>query len=186
MKKVQLIEWGIITMGLIFGYKFVETIFSAIVQVFYSFQENYGDISAGIVPILVMAIIYAICFVGLIRKSSQIAFYIHGNSSNQENVPIKIGKKALLHVILICICIATIVPNLADILLYLFESFKQEAGKRDFSEFGNGKVSNYTFKLAATQTIIAVVILYFSKDISSWFIRKNEVDELTFDSNPEN
>jgi hypothetical protein len=27
--------------------------------------------------------------------------------------------------------------------------------------------------------------LYFSKDISGWFIRKNEADELTFESESE-
>jgi hypothetical protein len=88
-------------------------------------------------------------------------------------------------VILIGICAAVILSNLAEILLYLFETFKEEAGRRSFNENESYKVSKYAFHVATIRTIIAGVTLYFSKDISNWFVRKNELDELTFETEPE-
>ena len=134
---------------------------------------------------LLIIAIYAVCFIFLIRRSRQIALYISGTSAG-ENVPVRIGKQSLLQVILIGICAATIIHKITEILIYLFEIFKEEAGRNTYNENSGSKVSKYTFKIAAIQTIVALVVLYFSKDISGWFVRKNEADELTFDSNSEN
>jgi ABC-type enterochelin transport system permease subunit len=113
------------------------------------------------------------------------AVYISG-SSPDESLSLKIGKRSLLRVILIGICIVTILSNIAEILLYLFEAFKEGAGRRNPYDDDMKKVSKDVFTIAAIRTIVAFVILYFSKEISGWFIRKNEADELIFDSNPEN
>ena len=183
MKRTQLIEYGIITIGLVFGYKSFDSFFAAIIQIFYMFGFGSEDIGA-LLPTLLFLAAYTVCFIVLIRRSSQIAVYLSGMSSG-ENVPFKIGKRSLLHVVLIGICAAIILSNLAEILLYLFETFKQEAGRRNFTDIEGNKINKYAFKVSAIRTIIAAVVLYFSKDISSWFIRKNEADELTFDSEPE-
>ncbi|NOT52050.1 MAG: hypothetical protein HOP10_12325 [Chitinophagaceae bacterium] len=181
MKRIQLIETGIIVVGLIFGYKFFEGIFSLLIQVFYGFQFGGEDIFETLLPTILMCAAYAICFVLLIRRSGQLATYL-GKNMTGEQIAIKIGKKSLLQVTLIGICLATIIANIATILLYLFETFKNEVGRKSFIEERTTGVSGYTFKLTAIQTIVAIVTIYFSKDISAWFVRKNEVDELTFSS----
>ncbi len=185
MKRVQLIEYGIITIGLLFGYKSFDSFFAAIVQVLYMVGGLSLDDIGALLPTLIMIAAYTVCFILLIRRSRQIAVYLSGMSAG-ENVPFKIGKRSLLHVVLIGICAAVILTSLAEIILYLFESFKQEAGRRSFTDNEGSRVSKYVFNVASIRTIIAAVALYFSKDISSWFIRKNEVDELTFESEPEN
>lgn len=184
MKRSQLIEWGIVTIGLIFGYKFFEGVFSALVQIFYGFQAGGIDIFSVMLPTLILVALYGVFFILVIRKSSQIASYLAG-TEKQEAVPLKIGKRSLLQIVLIAVCVATVLSNVAEILLYLFETFKKEAGRRRYFETDGNAVTNYAFKIAAIQTIVALVVLYFSKEISGWFIRKNEADELTFDSSPE-
>jgi ABC-type Fe3+ transport system permease subunit len=183
MKRVQLIEWSIITIGLIFGYKFFESIFTAIVQIFYSFQTSSSDIASVFLPTFVFITIYAVSFIILIRKSSQIAAYLSRDQEN-DSIPIKINKKPLLQVILIGICVATVLSNIGNVVIYLFETFKNEIGRRP-ENFDSNSVEKYRFKTSAVQTIAAILVIYFSKDISNWFVRKNEVDELTFDSNDE-
>ncbi len=180
MKRVQLIEYGIITIGLIFGYKAFESFFATIIQLFYMFGGIGIDDIGSLQPTFLILTAYTVCFILLIRRSGQIAVYLAGMSSS-ENVPFKIGKRSLLQVVLIGICAATILTNLAEVMLYLFETFKQEAGRRNTGNEGTS-VSKYMFKVAAVRSIIAFVVLYLSKDISNWFIRKNEVDELTFDT----
>lgn len=185
MKKIQLIEWGIITIGLIFGYKFFEGVFTALVQIFYGFQVRGGDIFVALLPTILLLAVYAACFIWLIRKSSQLAHYLSGGNVEEDGA-FKIGKRSLLQVVLISICLATILSNIADILLYLFETFKREAGRRNFLEENTNTVNKYAFKIAAVRTIVSVVVLFFYKEITNWFIRKNEADELTFETEPEN
>ena len=184
MKKDQLIEYGIITIGLVFGYKAFDSLFVAIIQIFYLFGGISGNDIGAFLPSLFILAAYTACFILLIRNSRQIAIYLGGIPPG-ENVPFKIGKRSLLQVVLIGICVATILSGVAEIILFLFDFFKQEAGRRNFIDNNNTGVNTYVFKLAAIRTIIAIVILYFSKDISGWFIRKNEADELTFESEPE-
>jgi hypothetical protein len=180
MKRTQLIEWGIITVGLIFGYKFFEGLFSILLRILYNFGQP--GLSSDLTRLSVYCGAYAVSFVLLIRKSSQIAIWINGSSQN-DIVAVKINKHSLLQVILIGICAATILSKIAEILLYLFETFKNEAGH--FHEPIDNTVSKFRFKLAAIEAIVAFVVLYFSKDISSWFIRKNKAEELTFESETE-
>ena len=181
MKRTQLIEWGIIAVGLIFGYKFFEGLFSILFQVVYNFGENGLD--KFLIKLFFLCGVYAASFILLIRKSALIAAWVNGPSEN-DTIGIKINKRSLLQVILIGICAVTVLSNIAEILLYLFETFKREAGR--IHEPFDTTLSKYRFTVAVVETIVALVILYFSKDISGWFIQKNEVDELTFDSNPEN
>jgi hypothetical protein len=184
MKRVQLIETGIIIIALIFGYKFFESIFTALVQIFYSFEGMQDDILKMLVPTIFMIAIYAVCFVLLVKRSGQLATYLQGNENN-DNIPIKIGKKSLLQVILISICIFTILANIPGMILYLVEAFKEKAGRYNPDNINNNSFQWHGFKVDAIQVIVAIVVIFFSKDITNWFLGKKETDELTFDSNPE-
>ena len=185
MKRVHLIEWGIITIALIFGYKFFEGIFTALVQIFYSLQGMGGDIFEVLLPTVFMIVIYAVCFVLLIKRSGQLATYLHGQGG-EETIAIRIGKKALLQVILIGICLVTIITTIPGIILYLFESFKEGIGKRNMDGNTADPFGWHQFKLSAIQLLIALVIIFFSRELAGWFIRNKEVDELSFESDPEN
>ncbi len=183
MKRRQLIEWGIITIGLICAYKFVENISYLVMQIIiYGFEGNVFNRS--IVPLLIMLSVYAISFMVLLRNSGRIAIYFE-RPGNEENVPFKIGKRSLLQVILIGIGLAAIISKIDDILLYLFHAFKTEAGGDDPFEPREPSDKFYQFKLAAIQTLVAVVVIIFAKDISKWFVRNDSDDELVFDSETE-
>lgn len=184
MKRIHLIEWGIITVGLIFGYKFFEGIFSFIIQLVYGW--GIGDMAEAILKTLLISGLYAVIFVVLVRKSFFIAKSITPQDPQSENFPISIGKRALTHVILMGICLYSLLTTITKIVLYLFNTFKNDVGNRGFYSDAPEAISKYDFQLAAGQAIIALIVLFFCKDVVNWFIRKNEEDELVLDSKPEN
>ena len=183
MKRTQLIEAGILIVGLIFGYKFFESIISLVIQLVFSF--SYMLEMSAFFPALVYIVFYAGCFVLLIRQSNYIAKYLGANADDTV-IPIKINKRALLHVTLIVLAIITILSSLPEIIIYLFESFRNEVNSKSFYDDARTIISKEKFTYSAVGTIIAFLLIYFSKTISSWFFQKDPAEELTFDSTSEN
>lgn len=183
MKRTQLIEAGILIVGLIFGYKFVEGFVSLSLQIIFSYRYDF-DLWM-LLPSIVMMAIYAGFLFLIINKSNQIANYLDRNGT-KELYPIKINKGALLHIILIALCLATILSNIADIIVYLFMSFKDEIDSQTLFKDGPTVVSKHAFILAAVQTVTAFIVIYFSRTISNWFFANNPVEELIFDSTIKN
>ena len=180
MKRVQLIEWGIIVVGLIFGYKFFESIFVLLSQLILGYDS---DMLTGkfFVRMLLITAIYAISFVAIIRNSHQIASFVNGGAVN-NSLPIKIGRRSALQIVLIAICVVQILSGLADILIYLYDSFKPS--NRSLGRWDSDPVSKTVFQAEAVKVVVALVVVAFSKDLSNLFFRKNEPDELVLESKP--
>jgi hypothetical protein len=182
MKRVEFIEWGIIAVSLIFGYKFFEAVFGLFVQIIYQFDRH--DLVEGLIRYLLVIVIYAVGFILLIRNSRKAALYLNGPVTD-DALPFRINKQSLLQVILISICAATVLSSIAEILLYIFELFRKDVGGRGVYDKDNYTPNSYFFKQEAIKAIVAVVVICFSKDIAGWFIRRNEPEELVLESNPE-
>jgi len=186
MKRAQLIEWGIIVIALIFGYKFFEAIITFFIQLIYGFDGRL------IVPDVLRALLaiglYIACFAILIKNSDKIAQYMSRAADPSANeLAVKIGKRSMLQVILIAICITTILSGIADIIYYVFEMFKTGVQRRGFEDPPmNFLPGQYVFIVKVIQLILAVIVIVASKNISELLIRKSEADELVFDSKPEN
>lgn len=179
MKRTQLIEAGILVSALIFGFKFFEGIITLLLQIVISFQYDTGTETW--IPTFIMLAIYAVIFILLIRKSSHVAKYL-GSFSENTSFPLKISKRSILHIVLITLGLITILKNIAEVLVYLYESFKNEVGRSIFQEGQQQLVNKDQFTFAAVQTVIALIIIYFSKTISNWFLGTDPVEELTLES----
>lgn len=180
MKRSQLIEYGIIVTGLIFGYKFFESVFSLFVQIIFSFDTR-GDISSFLVRYLPVLILYLIAFILLIRRSGPIAWWLTKDQSN-ENISVHIGKKPLLEILLICLAIATLLSNIADIVTYLFNSFRRDVARRPDLPFSDNTAEKMRFRVAAIETVASLIVLYYHRQVAGWFVKKNEANELIFES----
>jgi hypothetical protein len=179
MKKVHLIEWGIIVIGLIFAYSAFEALFAALVSLVYSPFE----LDAEILWIFIFPIIYTIFFVLLVKNAGKIAGMFQPIEDDSPPLPIKIGKRALLQVVLIAISFSILVHGLADVAIYLIKSFKDAVGKNYYStQLENGSVGKYQFYAALARSVFAFLIVYFSKYICELFFRKNEKDELILET----
>jgi len=184
MKRSQLIEYGIITIGLVSGYKFLENIISVIFQLAYAFKDDLIDRISLLMPPFVLLAAYGICFFILIRRSGQIATWLQGDSPN-DHLAVKIDKKTLLYIVLIGIMTFSLITHVPKIIYYLYESFKNQVSSRNLFTVTETVVSKSQFVLSALQAIIALLAIYFARTITGWFIRSNPADELTFQSTPE-
>ncbi len=179
MKRSQFIEWGVITLGLIIGFKFLETLSDMFVRMAYNFTFKRFNVSNSIAPMVFLMVVYAIiCFL-LIRNSKRIALFINGKN-NDDSIPLKIGKRSLLQLILITICIVLILTKSGEIIYYLINmlTINEEDDYRDSIVSGLSQ----RFIVPATQIVLSIIVLYFHKTISYWFIPKDQADELIFDA----
>jgi hypothetical protein len=186
MKRAQLIEWGIIVIALIFGFKFLEGCISLIIQFSYAFGEP--DIATTLLPVILVLGLYAAGFFLVIKNSHKLAIYLAGSDSPDTNISLRIGKRSMLQVILIGICCFTILSRLADIIYFLFPAFRHEVRGNRLLDLSANSTSpdKITFVIDLIAIILAMIIIYASKNIADWMIRKNEPDELILDSSPEN
>ncbi len=185
MRRTQLIEWGIIVIALIFGYKFFEGIISLFIQTIYLYDS--GQLATGILRMVLIIGFYAVAFILLIKNSHKAAAYLSGPGTAENSLPVKISKRSLLQVILISICVFTILTNIADTIYYIFDLFRQEVQRKGMLENVMGSsASKYNFAVHCMEIVIALIAIYFSKNIADALIRKDEAEELAFDSKPEN
>jgi hypothetical protein len=184
MKRSQLIEYGIITVGLVCGYKFLDNGLSVLFQLAYFFAEGPVERLSILLPTFVLLAVYGICFMVLIRRSGQIATWLQGDKPN-EQLAIKIDSKTLLHIVLTGIMIASIINHIPNVIIYLYESFKNQVSSKNLFTAREITVTKSDFLLSALQLIIAFLAIYFARTITGWLIRKQATDELTFQSEPE-
>ena len=184
MKRAELIEWGIIVIALIFGYKFLEGIITLIIQIIYGFDNTL--IMSDMLRFIVIIGLYAAFFIVLIKFAGKIAEAISPPPSSADDPAIKIGKRSMLQVILIAICSITILSNIADIIYYIFDAFRSSAGRRGFTDPPTSYLPGpYQLTVKIIQLFIAVIVIIASKNICELLVRKDEADELVFDSKPE-
>lgn len=187
MKRIALIEWGIVTVSLILGFKFVMNFLSVIVQLI--FFSNRDMAAEALLKLLLVTALYFVASFLLIRNSLKIATFINGPHRADESISLAIGKRALLHVILVTICIITLLSDIAIIIYHFFDILKNRPGGRgitglldNFGSIGD----RYRLMQAVVEAIVAAVVLGFSRKIAYRIIRENEPDELTIDANPVN
>lgn len=174
-----MIEWGIVTIALITGFKFVTSFLSVIIQ-FTVLSETQVEM---ILRLLLVTAIYFVVFWLLLRYSEKIAALISG-PDNGKTLSLAIGKRALLHVVLIAVAISIIVSDLAAVVYNIFDMINNNPDGKGltglFDSFGF-MGTRYTFMIAL---IAAIFLLVFPRRIAYAVIGKEEPDVLTFDSKP--
>ena len=184
MKRSQLIEYGIITVGLVCGYKFLENGLAVIFQLVYYLSEGPADRLSILLPSFVLLTVYGICFILLIRRSGQIASWLQSESPNDQ-LAIKLDIKSLLYIVLVGVTISSTINHIPKAIIYLFESFKNEVSSKNLFTTRETTVTKNEFILSALHLVIATIAIYFARNITGWLIRKTPVDELTFQSEKE-
>jgi hypothetical protein len=184
MKRVELIEWGIVTVALILACNFFFNLLDIFMQVLV-FKAS----AETVLKMLLASAIYFVATFLLIRKSDKLAEFINGSRRSAETIGLSVGKRALLHVVIVSVCIVTALSGVVRIVYSLFSILKREVTGTGLHglilEFGTGR-SDYDLVSGIIQTISAIVVIGFSKKIADALIKKNELDELTLDSKPGN
>ena len=176
MKKIQLIEIGILAAAIISGYKFFDSIISAVISTLYRFAYNYGDTWTTVVQYFLLSGMYFAFFIALVKKRKIIAEFIdkQGESEGDGQLPVNVNQRNLLFVILISLCVVTLINEIPPIVIGIYYYFKREASG---NQSGGYTLEDLNFKAAAIKLVFTVIVLGYARQISNWFDRPAEKDK---------
>jgi hypothetical protein len=180
MKRTKLIEYALIVIAAIFGYKFFESVFGFVIQIILSTTGNSYDLAEALTPTLIISGAYLLLFILLIRQSRRIAIYLNGNKA-EDTVPIKIGKKAALQLVLLAVCFTAILSVLPELIMYLYESLKSKKGFERYPEYFPS-LSKEELVIKVIKLVIALIVMATSKEIANWLLKNDGKDELILEA----
>jgi len=168
MKKLQLVELGMIATALIMGYKMITSLLTLMTSLLFGLGTGIsGNLMMAILPTALFFAFYTITFFLLARNIKPLARFIC--RGNEESLEFKLTKVAVLHVIIIAICLSTFLQTIPDIMQYIASKFidtNQYSGDFEPSELRTGKIRFWNSLIGF---IISVVLLITSKNIASFF-----------------
>ena len=168
MKKLQLVELGVIATALIMGYKMVTSLLTLITSLLFGFGTGIGgNIMMAILPTALFFAFYTITFFLLARNIKSLARFICRD--NEESLELKLNKVAVLHVIIIAVCLSSFLQTIPDIIQYTaskFINFDQYGENFEPAEWRAGKIKFWNSLIGF---IISIVLLITSKNIASFF-----------------
>ena len=168
MKKLQLVELGMIATALIIGYKMITSLLTLMTSLLFGFGTGIGgNLMMAILPTVLFFAFYTITFFLLARNIKPLAKFIC--RENEELLEFKLNKAAVLHVIIIAICLSSLLQTIPDIIQYIvgkFINITQYGEEFEPIELRTGKIRFWNSLIGF---IISVVLLITSKNIASFF-----------------
>ena len=168
MKKLQLVELGIIATALIMGYKMITSLLTLMTSLLFGFGTGIGgNLMMAILPTVLFFAFYTITFFLLARNIKPLAKFIC--RENEELLEFKLTKAAVLHVIIIAICLSSFLQTIPEIIQYIASKFiniNQYGDDFEPSELRTGKIRFWNSLIGF---IISIALLITSKNISSFF-----------------
>ena len=168
MKKLQLVELGIVATALIMGYKMITSLLTLMTSLLFGFGTGIGgNLMMAILPTVLFFAFYTITFFLLARNIKPLAKFIC--RENEELLEFKLTKAAVLHVIIIAICLSAFLQTIPEIIQYIASKFiniNQYGDDFEPSELRTGKIRFWNSLIGF---IISIALLITSKNISSFF-----------------
>jgi hypothetical protein len=185
MKRVQLIQVGILTITLVFGYKLVESIIATLITTFFQYGLWNDGASSVIIQYSAFTAFYFVAFFLLIRYHKQLAVYIdkQGQPATQGESPeiinIKLEQGSLLFIVLVAVCLLTLLEEIPTIILSVYYYFKRESG----GGISSDNIESMRFKTSAIKFVFSLIVLFYSRKISDWFSQSPSKEPLAETTN---
>ena len=168
MKKLQLVELGVIATALIMGYKMITSLLTLITSLLFGFGNGIGrNVMLSILPTALFFAFYMITFFLLARNIKPLARYICRD--RDESLEFKLNKVAVLHVIIIAVCLSSFLQTIPDVIKYIANKFintNQYGEDFEPAEWRTGKIKFWNSLIGF---IISIVLLITSKNMASFF-----------------
>jgi len=179
MKKVQLIELGILAVALVCGFQFFQEFISFFVTILFFFGTGTeGSIPRIAISSLVSITVYLLSFLLLISKSNWIATHFQKKNEVDDVVSVKIRGKELLYIILVSICLFVIIAELPGILIYLYETIKIRINtKAHYNDSMSHDLSTIDFISSCLKLLMVLIVLYYVEKLAGFFARKQKNDD---------
>ena len=168
MKKLQLVELGILAAVLIMGYKMITSLLALITSLLFGLGTAIGqNVMLVILPSVLFFAFYTITFFLLARNIKPLARFICRGS--EESLEFKLNKVAVLHVIIIAVCLSSFLQTIPDIIQYITSKFVNIDQNGEDFEPTEWRGSKIKFWNSLIGLIISVALLIMSKNIASFF-----------------
>ena len=168
MKKLQLVELGVIATALIMGYKMITSLLTLMTSLLFGFGTGIGrNLMMAILPTVLFFAFYTITFFLLARNIKPLARFIC--RENEESLELKLNKTAVLHVIIIAICLSSFLQTIPDIIQYVANKFINPNQFGEDLEPAAWRTNKIRFWNSLIGFIISVALLITSKNIASFF-----------------
>ena len=114
MRKIQLVEMGIIAAVLVMGYKMITSLLALITSMLFGMGSGISQtIMFAFLPMVLYFAFYTITFFLLARNVKRLARFICRD--DDEPIDFKFNKVSVLHVIIIAICLSSFLQTLPDV-----------------------------------------------------------------------
>ena len=168
MKKLQLVELGVIATALIMGYKMITSLLTLMTSLLFGFGTGIGrNLMMAILPTVLFFAFYTIAFFLLAKNIKPLARFIC--RENEELLEFKLTKVAVLHVIIIAICLSTFLQTIPEIIQYIASKFININQYDEDYEPAEWRTNKIRFWNSLIGFIISVALLITSKSIASFF-----------------
>ena len=168
MKKLQLVELGILAAVLIMGYKMITSLLALITSLLFGLGTALGrNVILAILPTALFFAFYTITFFLLARNIKPLARFICRD--NEGFLDFKLTKVAVLHVIIIAICLSSFLQTIPDIIQYITSKFVNIDQNGEDFEPTEWRGSKIKFWNSLIGLLISVALLIMSKNIASFF-----------------
>ena len=177
MKKLQLVELGVIATSLIMGYKMITSLLTLVTSLLFGFGTEIGrNIMLAILPTVLFFAFYTITFFLLARNVKPLARFICRDSD--ESLDFKLDKVAVLHVIIIIVCLSSFLQTIPDIIQYAATKFMNINQHGDDFEPGEWRSDRIKFWNSLIGFIISIILLVTARNIASFFGKEEQSFEI--------
>ena len=166
MKKLQLVELGIIATALIMGYKMITSLLTLMTSLLFGLGTGIGgNLMMAILPTVLFFAFYTITFFLLARNIKPLARFIC--RENDELLEFKLNKTAVLHVIIIAICLSSFLQTVPNVIEYIAAQFIS----RPFEEFDryDDRSLRVSFWNSLIGLVLSIILLVTAKNIAVFF-----------------
>ena len=178
MKKLQLVELGIIAAALIMGYKMITSLLTLITTLLFGFGTGLNqNLMTAILPTVLFFAFYMITFFFLARNVKPLARFICRDSD--DLLDFKLNKAAALHVIIIAICLVSFLQTIRDVVEYAIKKIIPHSADDD-EYFGNPQFirERVTFMNSLISLIISTILLVTARNIASYLGKEEQTFEI--------
>ena len=177
MKKLQLVELGVIATALIMGYKMITSLLTLMTSLLFGFGTGIGrNIMMAILPTVLFFAFYTIVFFLLARNIKAIARFFCRDKD--EDLEFNLNKVTVLHVIIIAVCLSSFLQTIPDIIQSIagkFISIDQYGEDLEPAEWRADKIKFWNSLIGL---LITVILLITSKNIASFFGKEDPSYEI--------
>src|SRR4030095_9175376 len=128
MRKIQLVEMGIIAAVLVMGYKMITSLLALITTLLFGLGSGLSqNIMMAILPTVLFFAFYTITFFLLARNVKPLARFIYRESD--EPMELKLNKVSVLHIIIIGICLSSFLQTIPRVIEYIIGELTPKTGE---------------------------------------------------------